>query len=397
MTSRASMAKGEASSIGSSRSRASRATVESETQSSTAKPISRANTRGSTGGDRDSVFSFESTHSTASNDSNQSGGSGTITSFDVRVFSNQMLGEQRVLVQETWERAIRSTSTTRMPIAAITASLYNHLFTLMPETRLMFKNDVLHQGKALAGTLSLIFKCLGNVDEISDQLKSLSKLHVAIGVTPQMFDAFGEALVFAMKERLGEEWNEMTEQAWRSSYRAVSTLLQNIMDRQKWKSKDIPGWMRRRLAESKPDLKRSWLKAQSHKDFMEKFYVRFFEQCPDAKPLFKNSLTTQGQVLHGAMAHLIKAMDKPEKLDSQVKKLGKMHAQMNVTPTMFYEFNNAMLWTLKETLGSEFDADLEGIWRLALTLLVRGMISRLDNRTLIDKFAALFTGADGKE
>ena len=85
----------------------------------------------------------------------------------------------------------------------------------------MFRNDVINQSKALAGTLLLLFGTIQDKRTVGQQLRDLARIHLAMGVTTEMFSAFGDSLLFSMEKSLEEKWTPRVAKSWQKTYQMV--------------------------------------------------------------------------------------------------------------------------------------------------------------------------------
>ena len=57
--------------------------------------------------------------------------------------------------------------------------------------------------------------------------------HVAMGVTVDTFPIFGESLLEALQEKLGDKWNKEIEDSWLEVYKVFSSEMIRVMSAQK--------------------------------------------------------------------------------------------------------------------------------------------------------------------
>lgn len=91
---------------------------------------------------------------------------------------------------------------------------YGKLFKIAPDTRALFKNDMSQQGRKLVATLSFIIDNLSDLETLVPAAQDLAVRHVAYDVRPEHYGAVAEALVWALKQLQGSEFDAETEQAW---------------------------------------------------------------------------------------------------------------------------------------------------------------------------------------
>jgi hemoglobin-like flavoprotein len=114
----------------------------------------------------------------------------------------------------------------------------NRLFALEPEAKRIFGfgasmgpiSDSLMKSarftKHAKYFIQMIDKALGmlgpDIELLTEILLDLGAKHVTYGVKPEYFPSMGRALLFAVKERLGDEWTDEVKDAWVEVYGALS-------------------------------------------------------------------------------------------------------------------------------------------------------------------------------
>jgi hemoglobin-like flavoprotein len=126
--------------------------------------------------------------------------------------------EQIQLVQESFAQV--------EPMADVAADLfYSRLFTLDPSLRAMFPADLTEQKKKLMAMLKLAVSSLNRLDELVPAVQTLGQRHGTYGVTFEMYETVGAALLWTLEQGLGEKFTPDVRAAWE----AVYTLLANTM------------------------------------------------------------------------------------------------------------------------------------------------------------------------
>ncbi|WP_437730059.1 globin domain-containing protein [Sorangium sp. So ce1335] len=99
---------------------------------------------------------------------------------------------------------------------------YRVLFERYPQARPLFtRNSPGAQGTMFERALMAVLDHLEDDAWITEKLAELGARHVAYGVTPEMYDGFGEALVAALREVSAAEWTEAHRDAWTRAYGAI--------------------------------------------------------------------------------------------------------------------------------------------------------------------------------
>ncbi|CUH77153.1 Nitric oxide dioxygenase [Tritonibacter multivorans] len=112
------------------------------------------------------------------------------------------------------------------PIADQAAGIfYDRLFEIAPHVKPYFKGDMKVQGAKLMTTLGVVVKGLRDLDKIVPVAQQLAIGHVAYGVTPEDYAPVGEALIYALKTGLGDDFTPDTANAWIRAYETLSSAM----------------------------------------------------------------------------------------------------------------------------------------------------------------------------
>ncbi len=103
--------------------------------------------------------------------------------------------------------------------------------------------------------------------------------------------------------------------------------------------------------------------------FADAFYARLFEIAPEVRPMFPADLAGQGRKLMTTLAFAVGALDRPDVLAPAVRELGTRHASYGVTEAHFQPVATALLETLSDRLGSDFEPRGRAAWTRAVTAL----------------------------
>lgn len=112
------------------------------------------------------------------------------------------------------------------PIADRAAEIfYAKLFEYEPAVRPLFKRGVKEQGRMLMATLKLAVKGLDDLHSLVPVLENLARKHVAYGVRPEHYTPVGNALLYTLKQGLGDDWTPELRQAWVDTYRLMAQTM----------------------------------------------------------------------------------------------------------------------------------------------------------------------------
>jgi hemoglobin-like flavoprotein len=102
------------------------------------------------------------------------------------------------------------------------------------------------------------------------------------------------------------------------------------------------------------------------------FYSRLFELAPQTEALFRYPLGTMGMARQGAklietLQVAVDYLDRPAQLTPLIEELGRRHASYGVKATDYDLVGAALLWTLQQSLGNAFTAEIEAAWAARAT------------------------------
>jgi hemoglobin-like flavoprotein len=108
----------------------------------------------------------------------------------------------------------------------LTLRFYEILFERSPELAPMFRRDRAVQAKMLAGAIAAVLDHLEDAPWLEATLGQLGAKHVEYGVTIEMYDQVGAALLATLAEVAAEAWTPRVELQWKLAYAAIATMLQ---------------------------------------------------------------------------------------------------------------------------------------------------------------------------
>lgn len=92
------------------------------------------------------------------------------------------------------------------------------------------------------------------------------------------------------------------------------------------------------------------------------FYNRLFEIAPEVRPLFKGDIKAQGIKLMEMLTVAIATLNDREGLAILLRKLGRQHKGYGVKDSHYDSVREALIWTLRTSLGDAFTPRLERAW-----------------------------------
>jgi len=129
-----------------------------------------------------------------------------------------MTPDQKELVQSSFAKV--------EPIADTAATLfYDRLFTIAPEVRPFFSEDISEQKMKLMQTLAFAVRNLDRLDEVVPAVQALARRHVSYKVEAGHYATVGEALLWTLEQGLGDEFTPEVKDAWTAVYGLLSNTM----------------------------------------------------------------------------------------------------------------------------------------------------------------------------
>ncbi|MDJ0725796.1 MAG: globin domain-containing protein [Prochloraceae cyanobacterium] len=117
-------------------------------------------------------------------------------------------------------------------------------------------------------------------------------------------------------------------------------------------------------------------------EFTISLYNNLLNINPKFEALFaKTDMSEQRRMLMGVLVLAIKNIHKPHLIASSLNRLGARHVQYGANFTYYNYFGQALLITLEEYLGSEWNPTVEKAWRDAYQSIVGLMLEGATKET----------------
>jgi nitric oxide dioxygenase len=111
----------------------------------------------------------------------------------------------------------------------IAQQFYERLFQLHPEYRKLFKEDNKEQHRKLAFAITLVVTKLDKLDQIAEEVRSLSARHAKYGVKPEYFEPFIKLFVETIAKVRADRWKPEYSTAWYEVMKAVGDAIAGNM------------------------------------------------------------------------------------------------------------------------------------------------------------------------
>ena len=105
------------------------------------------------------------------------------------------------------------------------------------------------------------------------------------------------------------------------------------------------------------------------------FYSKLFLDMPHLKNLFHTSKEEQSKKLVEMLTVIIGRLDNLEELTEEIKQLAIRHVQYGVKEHHYNAIGTALLWTLQQGLGRDWNEEVKDAWATCFQILSTAMIN----------------------
>jgi hemoglobin-like flavoprotein len=102
---------------------------------------------------------------------------------------------------------------------------YARLFAAHPQVRPMFPADMTAQKAKLLDTLAIVMSSLADPQGNIQRLRELGVRHVGYGARPEHFPLVINAMLAAMQDVAGPEWNKAVHEQWRRALTLIAEVM----------------------------------------------------------------------------------------------------------------------------------------------------------------------------
>jgi len=105
------------------------------------------------------------------------------------------------------------------------------------------------------------------------------------------------------------------------------------------------------------------------------FYQYLFEIAPELRPMFRSDMTGQGMRFMTTLGLIVQHLDDPLALDPYLERLAEGHAAYGVKHAHFRPMGQALIQTMRDTIGVGFTEEAGKAWETAYELLAEKMVA----------------------
>lgn len=124
-------------------------------------------------------------------------------------------------------------------------------------------------------------------------------------------------------------------------------------------------------------VRQSWRKLDGISPILlgDVFYTKLFLDSPQLKKMFKTSKEEQAKKLIDMLHSIIINLERLSEFSDEIKAMAIRHMDYGVEPKHYNLVGNALIWTLKNALGKDWNQGLEEAWIACYTTLTQQMLS----------------------
>jgi hemoglobin-like flavoprotein len=104
------------------------------------------------------------------------------------------------------------------------------------------------------------------------------------------------------------------------------------------------------------------------------FYSKLFHDHPELRRMFPKNMDEQYKKLIDMLSTIVSRVDDLEGLGNDIAAMAKRHVAYGVKPFHYQLVGDALLWTLQQGLGKEWNDEVRKAWALCYEQLSQAMI-----------------------
>ena len=122
-------------------------------------------------------------------------------------------------------------------------------------------------------------------------------------------------------------------------------------------------------------IRASWARAAGTPDLAGAlFYGRLFQIAPHTRQLFRGDLAAQRRKLLATLGFVVDHLDDDAALAPAARDLARRHVDYGVAASDYAAVGEALIWTLAQALGPDFDAATRSAWERFYAALLDVML-----------------------
>lgn len=111
------------------------------------------------------------------------------------------------------------------------------------------------------------------------------------------------------------------------------------------------------------------------------FYGRLFLMYPSLRAMFKGSMDNQYQKFVDMLSIIVARLGRPGAVAQEISALAQSHAGYGVQPSHYEAVKEALLWTLEQGLGDDWNTTVQRAWVACYDALTQAMLDQAPGAT----------------
>jgi hemoglobin-like flavoprotein len=111
-------------------------------------------------------------------------------------------------------------------------------------------------------------------------------------------------------------------------------------------------------------IKRSWRLFQQINPAIvgDVFYSKLFAMSPSLQKMFSTDMNAQYEKLMAMLSLIVIRLDNLDVISTEINEMAVRHVQYGATPSHYKMVGKALIWTLEQGLGNDWNQDLKEAW-----------------------------------
>ena len=132
-------------------------------------------------------------------------------------------------------------------------------------------------------------------------------------------------------------------------------------------------------------IKKSWrlLRNIDPQIIGDTFYSKLFADNRSLRKMFPTDMEQQYKKLIDMLSAIVMRLDNLNELTDDIAAMAQRHVQYGVKPLHYNLLGKALLWTLQQGLGADWNKETANAWTTCYTLLAHTMIQAANNEKAI--------------
>jgi hemoglobin-like flavoprotein len=125
-------------------------------------------------------------------------------------------------------------------------------------------------------------------------------------------------------------------------------------------------------------VKKTWkiLRGIDAKIIGDAFYSKLFNDHPYTRKMFPKEMDQQFIKLIDMLSYVIMSLDRPQEIKNGIEAMAHRHKTYGVKPEHYNMVGEALFWTIKKGLGSEWNQEISEAWTVCYQTLAEKMVEK---------------------